>query len=141
MTAAGDPVVLEDDDEDDALLIDEDEDEDTEDRPVRASNKVKKKDLKRTPAHLRPPVYDFSPNSPDGPFGMTGYKSPAKELSRIGSLSMKESDGFLDEFFDNLLDKNAKFNNEVRSIIKNLGTKISNNTSVILNESLEDEDK
>ena len=37
--------------------------------------------------------------------------------------------------------KNAKFNNEIRSVIKNLGEKISNNTSVILNESHEDEDK
>jgi hypothetical protein len=123
----------------DLLTDDDDEEEDSSGRPVKPSNKIKKKDLKRTPAHLRPPVYNLSPDSPDGPYGHKGYKSPARELSRIGSLSMKESDVFLADYFDKQLNQTSKFNNEMRSVIKNLRSKISNNGSELLNESGTDE--
>ncbi|MDB4337708.1 portal protein, partial [bacterium] len=46
----------ENDSEDDDLLIDEDDDDEDEEKPVKPSSKVKKKDRKRTPAHLREPV-------------------------------------------------------------------------------------
>jgi hypothetical protein len=119
------------------LLIDEDDDDDEDEdgNPVKASSRVKKKDLKRTPAHLRPPIYDLSPDSPDGPYGHKGSRSPGRELARIGSLSMKESDIFFNSYFDKQINQTSKFNNEMRSIIKNLRSKISNNGSELLNES------
>lgn len=124
-----------------SLLIDEELDEELEEEedesgnPVKPSNKVKKKDLRRTPAHLRAPIYDLSPGSPDGPFGHKGSRSPGRELARIGSLSMKEADLFFNDYFDKQINQTSKFNNEMRSVIKNLRSKISNNGSELLNES------
>ena len=111
------------------------EEEDESGNPVKPSNKVKKKDLRRTPAHLRAPIYDLSPGSPDGPFGHKGSRSPGRELARIGSLSMKEADLFFNDYFDKQINQTSKFNNEMRSVIKNLRSKISNNGSELLNES------
>ncbi len=134
----------EDDSEDDLLLLmDDDEieegEEDEDGNPVKPSSKVTGHDRRRRSTG-RTGVPEFNLGA-----SATGEdkrsRSPGAELARIGRLSMIESDQFLDEFFDTQLDKNAKFNNEVRSIIKNLGSKISNNASVILNESFEDDDK
>jgi hypothetical protein len=130
----------EDDEEDDLkLLMDDDDDEDDDTRPVKPSSKVVGYDRRRRRAG-KTGVPEFNLGA-----SATGEnkksRSPGAELARIGRLSMKESDDFLEDFFDNQLAKNQKFNNEVRSIIKNLETKISNNASVILNESFEDDDK
>lgn len=128
----------ESDDEDDSnLLIDEEEEEDDKKNPVKPSSRVKKRRRKDTPAHLREPVYDLSPNSPDGPYGHKGYRSPAQELASAGRLG--EVDEFLNSYFDDQISQTSKFNNEMRSVIKNLRSKISNNGSELLNESDLDE--
>ena len=130
------------DDDDDDLLLDEDNDEDDEGKPISPSNRARTDRNNRSRRAGRTGNPDFKLHDPASVRGSKrSWDTGSDELRRIGKLSMTESDGFLDDFFDTQIDKTTKFNNEIRSVIKNLGVKISNNASVILNESLEDEDK
>ncbi len=130
------------DEDDDELLIDEDSDEEDEGRPISPSNRARADRNNRSRRAGKTGNPDFKLHDPASVRGSRRSNDPGgEELSRLGRLSMTESDGFLDDFFDTQIDKTTKFNNEIRSVIKNLGEKISNNASVILNESLEDEDK
>ena len=127
-------------------MIDEDDDEDDEGKPISPSNRARRsaetdRNHRRRRSQYSGP--EFNLHSSETLIGSKrSNNTGADDLKRIGSLNaMAESDGFLDDFFDTQIDKTTKFNNEIRSVIKNLGEKISNNASVILNESLEDEDK
>ena len=129
---------VESDSEDPDLLIDEDDDDDDDETPVRASSRVVGYDRRRRRAgRTGVPEFDLGASAPSG--RDIPSLSPRGELRRIGSLSMKESDIFLDDYLNKKLSQTSKFNNEMRSVIKNLRSKISNNGSVLLNESDVDE--